>query len=414
MKRYITICIFMFLILLSIAISGCRTQYLGGNRDEKWTKDLEYLRKALPRKSVDSFFNISEGEFNDEIDDLEEKICDLNDEEIIDGIYKITASIGDAHTNAYARYNGRFPVQFYYFGNDIYLINTTEKYDQVLNYKLKKINGMEIEHVENLLKPLIPHENEANIKKHLPTFLSRPDILKGVSITDSLDKVDFELEDSNGNEHNIEIEAVNDDNDLNWIVEKNDSSYPLYRQNSDLNYWYKYLEEAKAVYFKYNSCIEDEDIGTIKDMTDEIFNLIDSGKADKLIIDVRNNSGGSDGYLNELIEGIKARNINNPDKLFVIIGRETFSSAIIEAARLDEETNATLVGEMTSGKPNHYGSVGNFKLPNSKISIRYSTKYINIFKNQGNSLMPDVLKEVSIDDYINKKDPALDYILKNS
>lgn len=414
MKRYITICILMFLILLSIAISGCGTQYLGGNRDEKWTKDLEYLRKALPRKSVDSFFNISEGEFNDEIDDLEEKICDLNDEEIIDGIYKITASIGDAHTNAYARYNGRFPVQFYYFGNDIYLINTTEKYDQALNYKLKKINGMEIEHVENLLKPLIPHENEANIKKHLPTFLSRPDILKGVSITDSLDKVDFELEDSNGNEHNIEIEAVNDDNDLNWIVEKNDSSYPLYRQNSDLNYWYKYLEEAKAVYFKYNSCIEDEDIGTIKDMTDEIFNLIDSGKADKLIIDVRNNSGGSDGYLNELIEGIKARNINNPDKLFVIIGRETFSSAIIEAARLDEETNATLVVEMTSGKPNHYGSVGNFKLPNSKISIRYSTKYINIFKNQGNSLMPDVLKEVSIDDYINKKDPALDYILQNS
>lgn len=414
MKRYITICIFMFLMLLSTAISGCGTQYLGGNREEKWTKDLEYLRKALPRKSVDSFFNISEGEFNDEIDDLEEKICDLNDEEITDGIYKITASIGDAHTNAYSRYNGRFPVQFYYFGNDIYLINTTEKYDQVLNYKLKKINGMEIEHVENLLKPLIPHENEANIKKLLPTFLSRPDILKGVSITDSLDKVDFELEDSNGNEHNIEIEAVNDDNDLNWIVEKNDSSYPLYRQNSGLNYWYKYLEEEKAVYFKYNLCIEDEDIGTIKDMTDEIFNLIDSGKADKLIIDVRNNSGGSDGYLNELIEGIKARNINNPDKLFVIIGRETFSSAIIEAARLDEETNATLVGEMTSGKPNHYGSAGNFKLPNSKISIRYSTKYINIFKNQGNSLMPDVLKEVSIDDYINKKDPVLDYILQNS
>ena len=414
MKRYITICILMFLILLSIAISGCGTQYLGGNRDEKWTKDLEYLRKALPRKHVDPFFNISEDEFNDEIDNLEEKICDLNDEEITDGIYKITASVGDAHTNAYANYYGRFPVQFYYFGNDIYLINTTEKYDQVLNYKLKKINGMEIEHVENLLKPLIPHENEANIKKHLPTFLSRPDILKGVSITDSLDKVDFELEDSNGNEHNIEIEAVNDDNDLNWIVEKNDSSYPLYRQNGDLNYWYKYLEHEKAVYFKYNSCFEDEDIGTIKDMTDEIFDLIDRGKADKLIIDVRNNSGGSDGYLNELIEGIKARNINNPDKLFVIIGRETFSSAIIEAARLDEETNATLVGEMTSGKPNHYGAVGNFKLPNSKISIRYSTKHINIFKNQGNSLMPDVLKEVSIDDYINKKDPVLDYILQNS
>lgn len=206
----------------------------------------------------------------------------------------------------------------------------------------------------------------------------------------------------------------NDDNDLNWIVEKNDSSYPLYRQNGDLNYWYKYLEHEKAVYFKYNSCFEDEDIGTIKDMTDEIFDLIDRGKADKLIIDVRNNSGGSDGYLNELIEGIKARNINNPDKLFVIIGRETFSSAIIEAARLDEETNATLVGEMTSGKPNHYGSVGHFELPNSKISIRYSTKHINIFKNQGNSLMPDVLKEVSIDDYINKKDPVLDYILQNS
>lgn len=126
---------------------------------------------------------------------------------------------------------------------------------------------------------------------------------------------------------------------------------------------------------------------------------------------MRNNSGGTGGYLNPIIDGIKERNINNKKKLFIIVGRETFSAPIIDACKLREETNAIFVGSPTSGKPNHYGQAKNFELPNSKILIKYSTKKFEISKDNGNSIIPDHIVGVSMNDYLNKKDPVLDYIL---
>ncbi|NSA19332.1 hypothetical protein FHU25_003397 [Clostridium saccharobutylicum] len=93
------------------------------------------------------------------------------------------------------------------------------------------------------------------------------------------------------------------------------------------------------------------------------------------------------------------------------MGRGTFSAAIVDIVNWKEETNATFVGEATSGKPNHYGSVKNFTLPNSKLTVQYSTVYARTGNDESNSFIPDKTIEISIDDYVNKKDPVLDYIL---
>lgn len=138
MKRAIRINILLILICVLLNIIGCGTQYLGGSRDEKWQKDLSYLQKALPKKHVDLFFNMSEDDFNRQIDELKNNVSKLSDEEVVAGIYKIVASVSDAHTKAYRNYEKRYPLQFYYFDDDIYLINTTENYGKALNCKLKK------------------------------------------------------------------------------------------------------------------------------------------------------------------------------------------------------------------------------------------------------------------------------------
>ena len=177
-----------------------------------------------------------------------------------------------------------------------------------------------------------------------------------------------------------------------------------------LNYWYKYLEDEKTLYFKYNQCLPDEEAGDITNFTNEVLNFIDNNPVEKFVIDMRNNSGGTSGYLDPIIDGIKRRNRNNEKKLFVIVGRETFSAPIVDACKLREETNATFVGSPTSGKPNHYGEAKGFELPNSKISIRYSTKKFEISKDEGDALIPDHIIEISMNDYLNKKDPVLDYI----
>lgn len=413
MKKIIRINICFFLVFLTLMITGCETQYLSGDRNSKWKKDLQYLQEALPNKHANLFFKIDEEQFNKDIDDLKNSVENLNDDEIIDGIYKIVASVGDGHTKVQRKFKKKYPIQFFYFKDGIYVINTEDQYKESLYSKLIKINGQDIQAIKDKLAPLIAQENDETIKKVLPNYLSRPEILHGVKIIDNIDsEVTFTFENKEGKIFNLNMKPLDSAESMNPIVDiEYDESYPLYMQNPNYNYWYKYLENDKTLYLKYNECVESNKSGKIDDFNNEVLNFIDNNKVEKFIIDMRDNEGGQENRLNAIIEGIKNRDINNKKRFFVIVGRGTFSAAIVDIVNWKEETNATFVGEATSGKPNHYGSVKNFILPNSKLTVQYSTVYARTGNDESNSFIPDKTIEISIDDYVNKKDPVLDYIL---
>ena len=70
----------------------------------------------------------------------------------------------------------------------------------------------------------------------------------------------------------------------------------------------------------------------------------------KVIFDMRHNGGGSSAQGTALIKAIaKKKNINQKGTLFVVIGRQTFSSAIINTVDFKKHTQATILGEPTAG-----------------------------------------------------------------
>ena len=413
MKKIVRVNICFFLVFLTLLTTGCETQYLSGDRNSKWKKDLDYLQDALPNKHVNLFFKISEDQFKNEIDQLKNSVDNLNDDEIIDGIYKIVASVGDAHTKVQRDFSKRYPLQFYYFKDGIYVINTADEYKEILYSKLIKINGQDMKTIENKLSPLISRENKESVKKVLPTYLSRPEILRGVKIIEDIDsEVVFTFENREGKIFDLNMKSLNSDESINSVIDSEyDESYPLYMQNPKYNYWYKYLENDKTLYLKYNECTENNRSGKIDDFNNDVLNFIDNNQIDKLVIDMRDNGGGQTNRLNTIIEGIKNKEINNKNKFFVIVGRNTFSAAICDVVKWREETNATFIGQETSGKLNHYGSCHTFTLPNSKLIIQYSTVYAKTGDDDSDSFIPDKTIEISIDDYVNKNDPVLDYII---
>lgn len=418
MKKSINISICFILVFLILLTTGCGTQYLGGDRNSKWEKDLNYLQEALSKKHVNLFFKVSQEQFNKDIDELKKSVDNLNDDEITAEIYKIVASVGDGHTKVQKEFSRSYPFQFYYFKDSVYAINTIDEYKEVLYCNLVKINGQDMKTIENKLSPLISRENEETIKKTLPNYLSRPEILHGVNIVEDIDaSVNFTFEDKAGKTFDLKVESLNptSDNDKKFVINRDyDETYPLYMQKSDLNYWYKYLEEDKVLYLKYNVCSENDKSGRLNDFNNEVLNFIENNEVNKFVIDIRNNSGGGENRLGTLIDGIKDNKINDKNRFFVIVGRPTFSAAIIDAVRWRSELNATFVGESTSGKPNHYGSVKKFSLPNSKLNVQYSTKYAKTGDDERDSFIPDKTIEISIDDYVNKKDPVLNYIIGSS
>ncbi|GHT75321.1 hypothetical protein AGMMS50262_10280 [Bacteroidia bacterium] len=104
--------------------------------------------------------------------------------------------------------------------------------------------------------------------------------------------------------------------------------------------------------------------------------------------------------------------LNKKGVLYVIIGRQTFSSAIINTMDFKKETKAIILGEETGGMPNHYGEVRSFTLPVSGITVQYSTKYFQHIEEKLNTITPDIKAGYNFNDYINGIDPSMNEIMK--
>jgi len=75
---------------------------------------------------------------------------------------------------------------------------------------------------------------------------------------------------------------------------------------------------------------------------------------EKLVLDSRQNSGGNSLFLEPLMIRIMLHwRFNREGKLFVMIGRENSSSAILNAISMQERTRAIFVREPKSGSPKH-------------------------------------------------------------
>lgn len=171
-------------------------------------------------------------------------------------------------------------------------------------------------------------------------------------------------------------------------------------QNRDKFYWSSFGDGV--LYINYNKCREMEGL-RVSDFSESLKAEISSNKEIKrIIIDFRNNSGGNSELFKPFLVWLsRNQNVNQRGKLFVIVGRDTFSSASLNVYYLKFNTNAIFIGEPTGAKPNHFGEVQYLELESSGLMIRYSTKYYELIEDDNQqSFIPDVECEVSFKDYI--------------
>lgn len=387
-------------------------------RKVKWIEDIEQLMQELPKRHLNLFHTVDKESFYKKIEDLKNSIDILDNYELQVEIGKIVASIKEAHTyvNMHVRYVS--PFELYWFDDGLYVISTLLDYKDLLGGKIVAINDIAIEKIIDEISTIISFENQYYFKSLIPKYLPAVEILYGLNIIDDIKILKVIYENQNGELKNINITSqltteFNENQKLR--VEKlNDVvDLPLYRQKEDLNYWFKYIDKDKILYFKYNKCRE-MDNKKINEFIDSMICFIEDNEIEKLVIDLRNNSGGNSALLDPLIEYLaNNHNLNKEGRLFVIIGRETFSSALLNALSLKDKTKALFLGEPTGGKPNCYGEVEKFTLKNYGLTIFYSTQYYDVIGDDSvMTLIPDVEIKLSLEDYINLVDPILEYINK--
>jgi len=183
----------------------------------------------------------------------------------------------------------------------------------------------------------------------------------------------------------------------------------LLRYRNNDKYWYEIIDDGNIIYFNYQDCSE-RDNKPFTVFNDELFRDIDKHQPEKIILDLRNNSGGNSAILKPFLDKLSENYMNKKGFLYVLIGKKTFSSALMNAVDLKRNFNSILVGEPTSGNVNHYGETRGFRLQNSKITVGYSTKYWENWKGYSGPLLPDIKIKYSIKNFKKNIDEAIEYV----
>ena len=407
--------VLLLILMLIISLTGCSDvpsteAYLAKDRDTRWMNDITYLEETLPKVHKNLYFHLSEQEFHQQLEELKKKVPVYSDEQIEIALSVILAGIGDTHTGSGIGSEYRYPLELHWFAEDIYITGTSKEYQELLDARIITLNGQKIEEAANTLRPILAGVNESWFKTQIVYYLLIPGVLKYFGLSNA-DEIELGVEQKNGQRQAVKLKPVSYKDYV--AAEQPAVSVPLYRSHPDENYWYEYLKDEKVIYLNYSSCSQ------IRDKPFEIFNkefwdFVQSHEVNKLVIDIRENRGGISTILEPLIKEVKNSSFNQPGKLYVIIGKDTFSSAILNAISLKKETKAYFVGEATGGEPNHYGEVKQFKLPNSEITVRYSTKYFHWLDQDVNTLEPDKVIEETFAAYREGTDPMLEWIVKQN
>src|SRR5262249_48090067 len=107
-------------------------------------------------------------------------------------------------------------------------------------------------------------------------------------------------------------------------------------------------------------------------------------------------------------------NINSRGHLLVIIGPNTFSAAMANAAQFRSQTAAILVGQPIGEKPDSYQEPRQMTLPNSHLVVRYSTRFYKFVESGENIIRPDQEIKTSWTDFKAGRDPVLEWVFRQS
>ena len=375
---------------------------------EQWQQDLQFLAKELPRRHKNAFHTVSRDQFEKSVADLNARIPSLQSHEIVVGLMRIVASVSDAHTelSGFGDTFHRFPLNVYWFGSELRVTRIAASYKRAAGARVVRIGGIDVKDVAARLDPLIPHENDYWMRLLEANFMPYAEILNGVKLIPDLKTAQWTFEDADGKEFSLDMASVTRDQKIDWVAAANE--LPLYRQKPEEQFWFTYLADAQTIYVNFRG-YRDE----FAKHADELLSSIKENSAKRLVIDVRQNRGGDFTKVRgQLLPGLKQNPLlRKPGSLFVVTGRATQSAAVVNTIDFRKEMNAMVVGEPTGGRPNGYSEHGDFKLPNSKLVVSYSSRYYKFQDQDTPAVMPDKLIEPAWDSYRAGRDPVMDWIL---
>ncbi len=405
---------------------------------ERWRQDLLELQDLLPETHPDPYHAVSQAELEVGFRRLIDRLPELPHHRIVVELAKLVARLEDGHSRVtlpLPEDAGFFlghsktpppevpglvfrplPIRLYFFGDGLFVQRASAEHARAAGARVTRIGRRTVEEAVAAVSPVIHRDNRQQLLLQLPDYLVLPEVLHATGVTGAVGPVDFEVELEGDTRAVLRLEPATAGQSVAWVEARGDGPPPRHLRDLARHFWFEYLEAERAVYFQYNTVYDQED-ESLAEFAERLFGFVDSHSVDKLIIDLRHNRGGDSTLNQPLIHGlIRSPALRHPGSLFAIIGRGTFSAAMMFTVDLEEHTPVLFVGEPTGSLPNHYGDSRKIRLPRSGLTVRLSTLYWQLSdpRDARRAISPHLPAALQSADYRADRDPALETILNPS
>ncbi len=375
---------------------------------EQWVEDVDFFARELPQRHASAFHHLTREQFEAAIAELKRRLPRMNGDEIYVALDHIANTIGDAHTYVeFPADTADLSLELQRFGADYRVVAIGTGFEKALGARVLGIGDTPIVKARELAASMTPGEETAALADaRIGRFLTMGIALHGLGIASDRNLASYTLADDQGRVFTVSLRATPQESqaDLIDLVKEQ----PLYRTNSAQGFWHVYLPESRTLYCDFREYLH------LDHNAEALLREAKDKKPDKLVIDLRQNSGGDYTQgLKYLVDPIRSLpEINQRGHLFVLIGADTFSAAMSNAAQFRQRTAAMLVGEPIGERPNSYQEAREMRLPNSQLRVRYSTQYYEFAGKGENIIRPDREVDTFWEEYKQGRDPVLEWVLK--
>ena len=388
--------------------------------DPALESDVRALAEQMRTTHPDLFHSISQAAFGAEVDGVVARLPSLNEDELLTELMRLVALPGerDGHTGIFPldRSHQRplhvYPIYLYEFSDGLHVAAEIGNRGLV-GRRLVSIGGVPVDQVLTRVSPLVPRDNEWSLRSLRPEYVLVAEVLHGLGVAPDTGPLAFTLAARDGSTSDVVLEPITAASYVSALRPQfhrvhigglPQRSKPIHLARRRLDRWTTTFDRGRTVYGAYNLTI-----GYTGDFARKLRRLAARKRVQRVILDLRHNPGGNNTTYGPLLDALRSRRINRPGRLFVLIGRSTFSAAGNFAAEIDMRTQARFVGEPTGGSPNQYGDSTSFTLPATGWTVHVATSHTVRTRSDDPRLAiePDLPASLSSEDFLAGRDPVL-------
>jgi len=399
----------------------------------EWRSDLAQLAKTIEETHPRPFAHTSRTDFEKAVARLDRDIPRLSDKEIIARMAAIVGLIHDGHTRLalprdypaiglefghtttpapkFPALNFRqLPLAFEKFDDGVYVVAADANHASAIGKRLVSIGAFSAEEALSKAAPFTYAENGQLEALMGADLLSLPELLAAAGVTSDADTTPVTLRGADGQDEALSLSPL--DHEPDWRRARPGAGGLGPEDMDKRKLWVTYLPESNAFY------VEIDEIGDGPDrrFADFVLTSVRNAKHRdaRLIIDLRNNFGGSNDLNRTLVLAVvESAKLNRIGKVFVLTGPRTFSAAQMLTNELERYTWALFAGEPTGSRPDHFGDAKKTQLQNSGLTLRVSSLHWSsaLAGDARDATAPDLPAPWTSQAYFGGGDPALEAAL---